>query len=91
MWRRWFSGLTRRGKGAASKNRAKERLRLVLVHDRAAISPQLLDAMKEDILATISRYMDIDRAATEVDLSRDGESMALTANIPIRSLRRERT
>ncbi len=43
---------------------------MVLVHDRASISPQLLEDLKEDMLKVISTYMDIDRAATEVTLKK---------------------
>jgi len=69
-----------------SKNIAKERLRLVLVHDRASISPQLLDALKEDMLDVISNYMDIDRRGTTVKLDSDDESIALIASIPVRGM-----
>ena len=66
-----------------SKNIAKERLRLVLVHDRSSLSPQLLESMKEDIIKVISNYMDIDRKGTEITLNSDDKSVALIANIPI--------
>lgn len=69
-----------------SKNIAKERLRLVLVHDRASISPQLLETLKEDMLDVISNYMDIDRRGTTVKLDSDDESIALIASIPVRGM-----
>jgi cell division topological specificity factor len=43
-----------------SKNRAKERLRLVLVHDRASLSPGLVEALKEDSIQVITKYLEID-------------------------------
>lgn len=76
---------------SASKNIAKERLRLVLVHDRSSISPELLENMKEDILQVISGYMEIDRRGTEVTLNSDDKSVALVANIPIIKINRVRT
>ncbi len=77
------------GRGSEhSKNIAKERLRLVLVHDRTSISPQLLEALKEDMLKVISNYMDIDRRGTEVTLNSDDKSVALTASIPIIKINR---
>ncbi len=77
------------GRGSErSKNVAKERLRLVLVHDRTSISPQLLEALKEDMLKVISNYMDIDRRGTEVTINSDDKSVALTANIPINKINR---
>jgi len=66
-----------------SKNVAKERLRLVLVHDRSSISPHILNALKEDMIKVISTYMEIDEEALEVSLSNEDESVALVANIPV--------
>ncbi|MBP7332621.1 MAG: Cell division topological specificity factor [Firmicutes bacterium ADurb.Bin373] len=71
-----------------SKNVAKERLRLVLVHDRASISPQLLDTLKGEIIQVISKYMEIDESALEVNLDSSGNTVALVANIPVKGMRR---
>lgn len=73
----------------ASKNIAKERLRLVLVHDRANVSPQLLQALKEDLIKVISNYMVIDEEALEVSLENTEDQVALIANIPIKSMKRQ--
>ena len=73
---------------ARSKDMAKERLRLVLMHDRAGMSPELLADLRAALIEAISRYVDIDRQGIEVNLHRRGQSMALTANIPVRGLRR---
>lgn len=73
---------------SSSKNVAKERLRLVLVHDRSNISPQLLDSLKEDMIDVITNYMDIDRKNVEVNLNSDDKSVALVANIPVLKLKR---
>ncbi|MEL7564707.1 MAG: cell division topological specificity factor MinE [Dehalobacterium sp.] len=73
-----------------SKNVAKERLRLVLVHDRANVSPQVLEALKEDLITVINKYLEIDRTALEVSLnSTEDDSIALVANIPILGMRRQ--
>jgi cell division topological specificity factor len=80
--------LLRRHAPAGSKDVARERLRLVLVQDRAAIAPSMWGALKEDLLAVIRRYLEVDVAAVEVDLERDGDAMALVANIPVRSFKR---
>lgn len=72
-----------------SKNVAKERLKLVLVHDRADLSPKLLEMMKSDIIRVISEYADIDKNGIDIKLTRmkrDGDTSpisALVANIPI--------
>ena len=72
-----------------SKNVAKERLKLVLVHDRADLSPKFLDMIKGDIIRVISEYVDIDDEGIDIKLTRmkkDGTNTtisALVANIPI--------
>ena len=73
----------------ASKNIAKERLRLVLVHDRSNVSPQLLQSLKEDLIKVISNYMIIDESALEVNLENHENQVALIANIPVKSMKRE--
>ncbi len=73
---------------SSSKNIAKERLRLVLVHDRSNVSPQLLDSLKEDLIDVINNYMEIDRQNVEVNLNSDDHYVALVANIPVLKLKR---
>ena len=77
------------GKEKATKNIAKERLRLVLVHDRATISPHMLNQLKEDLIKVISNYMEIDENALEVNLNQDDREVALIANIPIIKMKRD--
>ncbi|MHB9093637.1 MAG: cell division topological specificity factor MinE [Eubacteriales bacterium] len=72
----------------SSKNVAKERLRLVLVHDRADVSPQLLEELKEDLIKVISNYMEIDEKALEVNLDTSDNTVALIANIPVIKMKR---
>lgn len=76
------------GKDEGSKKAAKDRLRLVLVHDRASVSPRLLESLKGDLIAVISKYMEIDEEGLEVNLDQEEETMALVASIPIRQVRR---
>ena len=73
---------------STTKNTAKERLRLVLVHDRLDISEGVMEQLREDLIATIGRYMDIDRDSLEVSLSREDEGVALVANIPVKGMKR---
>lgn len=76
-----------------SKNVAKERLKLVLVHDRSQFSPKVLDMIKEDVIKVISKYADIDEDEIDITLTRmkkekDSKAMsALVANIPIKKLK----
>ncbi len=76
------------GKDSRSKNVAKERLRLVLLHDRTSISPKVIDALKADMIQVISNYMDIDEEALEVNLDSRGNTVALVANIPVKGMKR---
>ena len=72
-----------------SKNVAKDRLKLILVHDRTDLSPKFLDMIKEDIIKVISEYAEIDEDGLDIKLTRmrreKGSSAisALVANIPI--------
>lgn len=69
---------------------AKERLQVVLIHDRASVSPETMDQLKNDIIAVISKYMDVNKSAMEISLANDDESVALVANIPVQSLHHQR-
>ncbi len=81
------------GKPKNSKDVAKERLKLVLIHDRANVSPQFLEMLKSEIIKVITNYMDVDESALDIQLTKtksdDGESIvpALYANIPIRNIK----
>lgn len=80
------------GSKFASKDVAKERLKLILIHDRHDLSPELLENMKNEIMMVISKYVDIDTEEVQVKLTRtdeeDGYSPALVASIPIKRIRR---
>ena len=72
---------------------AKDRLKLVLVSDRANCSPEIMEQMKNDIIQVISKYMEIDMDGLDIKISQtevDGSNIpvpALFANIPIRDMR----
>lgn len=74
----------------ASKDVAKERLRLVLVHDRTTISPEYLNLIKEDLLKVIREYLEIDEEALQVNLANEDSAFALVANIPVKGFKRNR-
>jgi cell division topological specificity factor len=73
------------------KDMAKERLKLILIHDRADLSPELLEAIKGDILKVISKYVEIDCDELDIRMTKtdvtEGNSPALVASIPIKSSR----
>lgn len=73
-----------------SAESAKERLQLVLVHDRTDLTPEQLTALKDDLLKAISHYIDIDPDAVQIGVERDGRSQRLVADIPLRSVTRQR-
>ena len=72
-----------------SKDFAKERLKLVLIHDKANVSPQFLEMVKGEIIKVIKKYMEIDEECLDIQLTKtksdagDRIVPALVANIPI--------
>lgn len=74
-----------------SASQAKERLKLVLIHDRTDMAPGALEAMKDELIAVISRYVEIDPEAVRIDMAQEGREQRLIADIPIRPLRRRKS
>ena len=68
-----------------SADSAKERLQLVLVHDRTDLTPAELDSLKDDLIETISRHVEIDVQAMQFGVEHDGRSQRLVADIPLKS------
>lgn len=71
-----------------SKNVAQERLRLVLMHDRLDLSPQVLESLRADLLNVIRDYAIIDENSMELELERGDGCVALVANIPVVRMKR---
>ncbi|MGB9812534.1 MAG: cell division topological specificity factor MinE [Thermovenabulum sp.] len=79
----------------ASKEIAKERLKLILVHDRANVSPKFLEMIKSQLINLISDYIEVEEEGMEVKLTRikkdeeeeDTTVPALVANIPIKRIK----
>ncbi|MBI3360652.1 MAG: cell division topological specificity factor MinE [Chloroflexi bacterium] len=78
----FFSRLTGR-RDASSAETAKERLKLVLIHDRTDISPAVIEVLKDEIIAVISRHVDIDRDLVEINLTQNNRESRLVADIPL--------
>lgn len=74
----------RRGVGAPGSGQvAKSRLQVVLVHDRAGISPRVLANFRRDLVGVIGRYFEIDAGALEIDVRQVEDYHALLVNTPI--------
>lgn len=82
-------------KSSNSKNVAKDRLKLVLIHDRANVSPHLLEMLKGEIIEVIKKYIDISDEELDISLTKtQGENKdtfvpALIANIPIKNMKKD--
>ena len=72
------------GRQPASAAKARERLQLVLAHDRTDLSPDILDQMREEILAVVAKYVEIDFEGGAVSLETEDRMTALVANLPIK-------
>ena len=80
-------------KKKSSNDVAKDRLKLVLVSDRANCSPEIMEMIKNDIIQVISKYMIIDAEGLDIQITQletegnNGNVPALYANIPIKDLK----
>ena len=72
------------GRQPASAKTARERLQLVLAHDRSDLSPELLDQMRREIFEVVAKYVEIDLEEGEVSLETEDRMTALVANLPIK-------
>ena len=70
-----------------SAETAKERLQLVLAHDRSDLNPELLEQMRREILEVVQKYVEIDLEEVDVSLATEDRVTALVANLPIRRAR----
>ncbi|MCL7452356.1 MAG: cell division topological specificity factor MinE [Anaerolineae bacterium] len=68
---------------ASSREVAKDRLVMVLVHDRAKLSPGMLEQMKDEMISVISRYIQIEADGVQVSFTQEGRESRLVANIPV--------
>ena len=73
---------------SGSSSTAKERLRLVLMTDHLELAPEMVDAMKRDLVDVISRYVEVDREKIDVTFEQQDRTLAMLANIPILSVNR---
>ncbi len=68
----------------SSASTARERLQLVLAHDRSDLSTEILDQMRKEILGVVAKYVEIDMDEGAVSLETEDRMTALVANLPIK-------
>lgn len=73
-----------------SANTAKERLQLVLIHDRTDLPPGVMESMRDEIIDVISRHVAVDREDVQLKIQQDGRQQFLMAEIPIQASKRKR-
>lgn len=71
------------GRKEKSSSVAKDRLQLVLVHDRVNLAPGKMNLMKDDLIQVISKYVDIDQDGIDIAITRENNQNLLIANIPL--------
>ena len=77
----WFSNFTGRNKSAS---KARDRLKLILIHDRTDINATTFDEIKNEILQVISNHVPIDTSRVEISIVHEGREQRLIADIPIK-------
>lgn len=69
--------------GESAKDSATNRLKLVLMQDRSNLDGATMQKMREQLIAVISKYIEIDQEALDLNLEADGDEIALMLNIPV--------
>jgi len=79
------------GREKRSAKQAKDRLKLVLIHDRIDLNPGTLETLKDELIEVISRHVDINPEGVQIEMTQDGRQQRLIADIPINPSGRRRS
>jgi cell division topological specificity factor len=79
----WERLLGRRSSPDGSGKAAKQRLQLVLVTDRSDLTPEKMQAMKDEIMAVISKYVNVAKDKVEINVEQRQRDSWLVADIPL--------
>lgn len=75
------------GQKSNSRGQVKQRLKFILAHDRAALTPKMMEDLRREILEVVSKYVDLDEDGLDFTLESDNRMTALIANLPIRKVK----
>ena len=78
------------GRKRRSASKAKERLQLVLIHDRTNLPPGIMEDLRDELIEVISRHIEVDRNAVRIEVAQDGRKQRLIADIPLQAPKRSR-
>lgn len=73
-----------------SATTAKERLQLVLIHDRTDLPPGIMEDLRDELIDVISRHIEVDRKKVQIHIQQDGREQRLLADIPLQPVRKRR-
>ena len=78
------------GRDQKSADLAKERMKLVLIHDRTDLSPRALDELKDELIQVISQHVEIDPNSVRIEMAQEGRHQRLIADIPLQPVAHRR-
>lgn len=69
---------------------AKDRLQMVLIHDRSNLPPGVMEDLRDELIEVISRHVRVDRESVQIEIAQEGRKQRLVADIPIEPNMRRR-
>ena len=78
------------GKKKKSASAARDRLKLLLIHDRTDLAPGVMDDLRDELIEVISRHIDINPNAVRIEIAHEGRDQRLLAEIPMLTVNKRR-